>query len=138
MTTPPETHRDATTIITWAVEMHALQEVSRTSAATLLERWFADAAARWPKAWRAARRSPRSMLWIAARSAALASFDDDARDLHEERSALREGPGQPAAIAQLLAVGDVLRHLGALPAASQDELPEPLVPLVDFQNRRAS
>lgn len=123
--TPSDLDVDATAVLTWAIAQHARNSGAATNAAVLLDRWFADAAARWPSAWRASRRSPRTMLWLAARSAALASFDEDAR---ESAVLLTEAPDAREAILQLHAIGNVLCDLGVLPRSTSESLPDPLRP----------
>lgn len=137
--TTPITPLDPTVVITWAVEQHALQAGTGASAAVLLDRWFADAAARWPRAWRAARRSPRTMLWLASRSAALASFDDVARARYGEHCVRRLQASEHAEpVAQLLAIGDVLRALVAAGDDAADPLPEPLDSRAVWRGRLAA
>ncbi|MCC7055688.1 MAG: hypothetical protein IT355_20625 [Gemmatimonadaceae bacterium] len=129
----PATHAEATHVIEWALEQVSTQLPRRVPVPALLEAWFDDAQERWPAAWRAAQRSPAALLWLASRCAALRNFEDDELALFETRTAVRStAPGMLDAIAELLAVGDVLRHLGVIPDRAGDPLP-PL--LASYQER---
>ena len=126
---------DVTAVLAWALNAGTGVSTRSLQATAKLEGWFTRAAARWTIAWFESRRSPTALLWIASRQAAMESFDADALALYEERAAVRVADAAwPRAVAELLAVGDVLLSHGLISQAAAAALPPALV---TFTERRA-
>jgi hypothetical protein len=71
--------------------------------------WMDDAAERWPASW--AQGSPIVRTWLASRSCARIAFTAAEHTLHAGRTAHRLTTGATPELADLHAIGDVLRSI---------------------------